>query len=112
MSGRSGSRARFPALGDVDRDILLQLERDARYAPYLARQELEAARLRRDEAVLLPETLDYRAMPGLSGELRAKLALVRPRTLGQAGRVEGMTPAALTLLLLKARKEQALRSAS
>ena len=51
-------------------------------------------------------------MPGLSGELRAKLALVRPRTLGQAGRIEGMTPAALTLILMQARQAQALRAAS
>jgi tRNA uridine 5-carboxymethylaminomethyl modification enzyme len=103
--------ARFRELDGFDRAILAQLERDARYAPYLARQEADVAALRRDEAVALPPTLDYAAMPGLSGELREKLARVRPGTLGQAARIEGMTPAALTLILMKARQAPA-RAAS
>jgi tRNA uridine 5-carboxymethylaminomethyl modification enzyme len=105
-------RDSFPELRGIDQGILRQLERDAHYAPYLARQAQEVAQLRRDEAVALPAELDYAAMPGLSNELRAKLALVRPRTLGQAGRVEGMTPAALTLILMKARQEAALGPAA
>jgi tRNA uridine 5-carboxymethylaminomethyl modification enzyme len=103
--------ARFRELDSLDRAILAQLERDARYAPYLARQDADVAALRRDEAVALPPTLDYAAMPGLSGELREKLARVRPGTLGQAARIEGMTPAALTLILMKARQAPA-RAAS
>jgi tRNA uridine 5-carboxymethylaminomethyl modification enzyme len=102
---------RFRELEGFDRAILAQLERDARYAPYLARQEADVAALRRDEAVALPPILDYSAMPGLSGELREKLARVRPGTLGQAARIEGMTPAALTLILMRARQQPA-RAAS
>jgi tRNA uridine 5-carboxymethylaminomethyl modification enzyme len=84
--------------------ILCQLENDSRYAPYLARQEAEVSELRRAEAVPLPADLDYDAMPGLSNELRLKLGRVRPRTLAQAGRIEGMTPAALTLILMRSRQ--------
>lgn len=94
----------FPELSGVPPSVREQLLRDASYAPYLARQALEVARLRRDEAVRLPERLDYIGMPGLSAELQAKLDRVRPATLGQAGRIEGMTPAALTLILMRARQ--------
>jgi tRNA uridine 5-carboxymethylaminomethyl modification enzyme len=103
-------RERFGELGAFDRETLRQLEREARYAPYLARQRQEVELVRRDEAVSLPRALDYRAMPGLSAELREKLARVRPETLGQAARIEGVTPAALTLLLMRARQEQARAS--
>jgi tRNA uridine 5-carboxymethylaminomethyl modification enzyme len=110
--GADGLRAAFPALAALDAGVLAQLERDARYAPYLARQAREAEQLRRDEAVTLPGSLDYSGMAGLSNELRGKLARVRPRTLGQAGRIEGMTPAALTLVLMNARQVRALPPAS
>jgi tRNA uridine 5-carboxymethylaminomethyl modification enzyme len=93
-------------LGDVEPEVLEQVARDARYAPYLARQAQDVAALRRDEAQTLPSTLDYAAMPGLSAELRGKLLTARPRTLAQAGRIEGMTPAALTLILLRARQAE------
>ena len=99
--------ARFRELDGFDRAILAQLQCDARYAPYLARQEADVAALRRDEAVALPATLDYTAMPGLSGELREKLARVRPATLGQAARISGVTPAALTALLRHVRRRPA-----
>jgi tRNA uridine 5-carboxymethylaminomethyl modification enzyme len=102
----------FPELGAIDPGILRQLECDARYAPYIARQQADVALLRRDEAVTLPAALDYGGMAGLSNELRDKLARVQPRTLGQAARIEGMTPAALTLLLMKARQGTARRAAS
>jgi tRNA uridine 5-carboxymethylaminomethyl modification enzyme len=101
----------FPELAGLEPEILQQLRNDARYAPYLARQEADVAELRRDEAVRLPERLDYREMSGLSSELRAKLDRIRPRTLGQAGRIEGMTPAALTLILLRARQADLARPA-
>ena len=84
--------------------------RDTR--PYLARQAQDVARLRRDEAVALPATLDYARLSGLSNELRQKLATVRPESLGQAARIEGMTPAALTLILARARQDEAARAAS
>jgi tRNA uridine 5-carboxymethylaminomethyl modification enzyme len=104
-------QAALPELGGEDRAIWEQMERDARYAPYLARQEQDVARLRRDEGVVLPAALEYGAISGLSSELRGKLELVRPATLGQASRIEGMTPAALTLILIRARQEAA-RAAS
>ena len=97
-------RAAFPELDAIGDQVLDQLAREAVYAPYLARQEAEAAQLRRDEEVALSPDLNYGAMPGLSNELRGKLDLVRPVTLGQAGRIEGMTPAALTLILMRARQ--------
>jgi tRNA uridine 5-carboxymethylaminomethyl modification enzyme len=84
--------------------ILQQLAHDARYAPYIERQRADVEGLRRDESEVLPEDLDYAALPGLSNELKAKLSRVRPRSLGQAGRIEGMTPAALTLILMKLRQ--------
>jgi tRNA uridine 5-carboxymethylaminomethyl modification enzyme len=107
--GREAIRAAFPELRDVAPAILAQVERDARYAPYLARQAQDVARLQRDEAVGLPRELDYAALGGLSRELRDKLEAVRPQTLAQAARIEGMTPAALTLILMRARQRQAAR---
>lgn len=93
-----------PELPEVAPDILQQLTRDALYAPYLRRQQEEVERVRRDEAVALPPALSYEGLPGLSGELQAKLARVRPSTLAQASRIEGMTPAALGVLLVAARR--------
>ena len=94
----------FPELSEFSDDILEQLARDAVYAPYIKRQSAEIERLRRDESIKLPERLDYTAVSGLSNEVREKLDLSRPETLAQAGRIEGMTPAALTLILLTARR--------
>jgi len=102
----------FPALQSHSRDAIEQAVADAIYAPYLARQTQDVAMLRRDEALPLPAGLRYETMSGLSAELRQKLASIRPQTLAQAGRIEGMTPAALTLLLLKARQADAAAGAS
>ena len=111
--GLDAVRARLSgAGGGGPRRSSRQLERDARYAPYLERQAQDVARLRRDEAVAIPAGLDYRGIAGLSRELRDKLEAVRPETLAQAARIEGMTPAALTLLLLRARQREAARAAS
>jgi tRNA uridine 5-carboxymethylaminomethyl modification enzyme len=76
-----------------------QLEIDAKYAVYLDRQSADIASYRRDESFELPEQLDYLALPGLSNEIRRKLQTHKPRTIGQAGRIDGITPAALTLLV-------------
>jgi len=86
-----------------------QVEIDAGYAGYLDRQTAEAEALRREEVLTLPADLDYAAIGSLSNEVKEKLALIRPRTLGQAGRIEGMTPGALTALLahVKRTNEQA-----
>jgi tRNA uridine 5-carboxymethylaminomethyl modification enzyme len=81
-----------------------QIEVDAAYAGYLDRQQAEVDAFRRDEALSLPADLDYAAVPGLSNECRQKLAAVRPQTLGQASRVEGVTPGAITTLLAHVRR--------
>lgn len=104
--------AAFPSLGALDIETIKQLSREALYAPYLSRQAGDVERLRRDESVVLPEDLDYRTMSGLSNEIRAKLVQIQPRTVAQASRIEGMTPAALTLLLIRAQQFRATRTAS
>jgi tRNA uridine 5-carboxymethylaminomethyl modification enzyme len=96
-----------PDLAEIDQDIADQISRDALYANYIERQEKDASALARDEAVEIPADFEYGALSGLSGELTAKLERVQPRTLAQAGRIEGMTPAALTLILSRLRKNQA-----
>ncbi len=95
----------WPQLGELDRFASEQIEIEARYAVYLDRQNDDIGSLRRDEAVAIPADIDYGALAGLSNELREKLALVRPASLAQAGRIEGMTPAALTLVLAEARRQ-------
>ena len=81
-----------------------QVEIDAGYAGYLDRQASDAAALRHEESLALPVDLDYAAIGSLSNEVREKLTRVQPRTLGQAGRIEGMTPGALTALLSYVKK--------
>jgi tRNA uridine 5-carboxymethylaminomethyl modification enzyme len=95
--------ALWPELAGVDAKTATQIEVEARYATYLDRQEADIESFRRDEAIALPAGLDFAAIAGLSNELREKLTRARPATLAQAARIEGMTPAALTLLLTKAR---------
>jgi tRNA uridine 5-carboxymethylaminomethyl modification enzyme len=110
---------RFP---EVDQDTLVRLVpdlarcgapeveeavQDHRYAPYLARQEREVERLKADESVLLPPSLDYESIAGLSNEMIARLSLARPTTLGAASRIRGITPAALAALLVHARRRAA-----
>ncbi len=102
----------WPKLSAIPAALRETVETDARYAVYLDRQASDVAALRRDEGVALPADLDYLTLPGLSMELRQKLAAIRPATLGQASRLEGMTPAALTLVLARAkaaRRETAAR---
>jgi tRNA uridine 5-carboxymethylaminomethyl modification enzyme len=100
----------WPRLGGLTPEIAGQLETDARYAVYLSRQDADIAAYRRDESLELPETLDYMALPGLSMEVRHKLQSIRPRTIGQAGRMDGITPAALTLLAAHVRRGRRRRS--
>ncbi|WBJ99030.1 tRNA uridine-5-carboxymethylaminomethyl(34) synthesis enzyme MnmG [Methylocystis parvus OBBP] len=94
----------WPELGEIDAATAERVETDARYAVYLDRQQADIDAFRRDEQLALPETLDYDSIAGLSSELRGKLAFLRPRTLGQAQRIDGMTPSALTLLAARARR--------
>jgi len=101
----SGLAKLWPELDRFGAKMIDRLENDARYAVYLDRQVKDIASYRRDEEMAMPTDMDYAAVSGLSTELRAKLAMVRPKTLGQAGRIEGMTPAALTLLAARARRK-------
>lgn len=94
----------WPDLGRVDGVTKAALETEALYAVYLDRQEADIAAFRRDEARVLPTDLDYGTVTGLSNEVRQRLEAVRPATLGQAGRIDGVTPASLTLLLAHLRK--------
>jgi tRNA uridine 5-carboxymethylaminomethyl modification enzyme len=96
----------WPAFGDLDVKVAAQLEIDAKYHVYLSRQAADVESYRRDESLVLDEELDYAALPGLSNEVRQKLELHRPRTIGQAGRIDGVTPAALTLLLAHMRRQR------
>ena len=93
-----------PEIADWSAQVRQQVEIDAGYAGYLDRQASDAAALRHEEALALPVDLDYAAIGSLSNEVREKLTLIQPRTLGQAGRIEGMTPGALTALLSHVKK--------
>lgn len=92
-----------PRLAD-HADLAETLMEDSRYAPYLARAESELRAVRAEGTVPLPATLDYHTLPGLSLEMRERLSAARPATLGEAGRMRGITPAALALLLVAARR--------
>ena len=94
----------WPELAAIAPKIAEQLEIDAKYAVYLDRQSADIDAYRRDESFALPADLDYAALPGLSHEIRQKLEAARPRTIGQAGRIDGITPAALTLLVANVRR--------
>jgi len=94
----------WPELGDVPGHVAAQVEIDAHYAVYLDRQQAEIDAQRRDEMLAIPDDVDLDDIPGLSNEIRAKLKTYRPRTLGHAARMDGMTPAALTLLAVWARR--------
>jgi tRNA uridine 5-carboxymethylaminomethyl modification enzyme len=97
----------WPQLAAWPAAVREQVEIDASYAGYLDRQAADAASFRRDEDLRLPAELDYAAIGGLSNEVRQKLSAVRPLTLGQAARIEGVTPGALTALLAHVRRRAA-----
>ncbi|NOD93939.1 tRNA uridine-5-carboxymethylaminomethyl(34) synthesis enzyme MnmG [Ruegeria sp. HKCCD4884] len=101
----------IPDLQDVDQKIRLQIERDALYANYIARQKRDVEAMKRDESYIIPWNFDYFALDGLSSEIKQKLSQAKPENIAQAGRVEGVTPAALTLVLAKLRRDQRVRQA-
>jgi tRNA uridine 5-carboxymethylaminomethyl modification enzyme len=101
----------WPEFAALDPTIAEQLEIDAKYAVYLERQASDVAAYRRDESLVLPDELDYAALTALSWEVRQKLQSIRPRTIGQAGRIDGVTPAALTLLAAHIRRKHGRRAA-
>jgi len=96
-----------PELAAIRTETLAEAIQDHRYAPYVARQDGEIARLRSDDSVLLPPRLDYAAIAGLSNEMVEKLSSARPATLGAASRIRGVTPAALAAILVHARRKAA-----
>lgn len=100
-----------PVLSAIAPEIRCQLEKDALYANYIERQQRDVDMLKRDEAQEIPTGFDYLAIDGLSNELKTKLASVRPENIAQAARIDGMTPAALTLLLARLRQAKRLKSA-
>jgi tRNA uridine 5-carboxymethylaminomethyl modification enzyme len=110
---RVGAPAAAPAL-DAEAAELCErgLETDARYDGYVAKQSVEIERQRRQEDTPLPAEIDYAAIRGLSTEIREKLARIRPQNIGQAGRISGVTPAAISLLLIHLKKRGTARAAS
>jgi tRNA uridine 5-carboxymethylaminomethyl modification enzyme len=96
----------WPSFNEIAPKIAEQLEIDAKYAVYLDRQAADISAYRRDEGLELPDDIDYGQLGGLSNEIKQKLQAVRPRTVGQAGRIDGMTPVALTLLLAHLRRSR------
>lgn len=96
----------WPDLGEIPKSIGQQIEIDARYAAYVRRQDEDVAILRRDEAEIIPTDFDFTALPGLSHEIRQKLLKHRPETIAQASRIDGVTPAAIMLLLARIKAQR------
>ncbi|HNE00931.1 MAG TPA: tRNA uridine-5-carboxymethylaminomethyl(34) synthesis enzyme MnmG, partial [Plasticicumulans sp.] len=92
---------------DLDADVIEQVEIQAGYAGYIERAQADIARARRQEDAAIPAGFDYAGVRGLSSEVREKLARVRPDTVGQAGRIPGVTPAAVSLLLVHLKRLRA-----
>ena len=98
-------------LSEIDENTRDQLSKDALYTNYIERQQRDVDAMKRDENLLISQDFDYQPLDGLSNELKAKLQAARPQNLAQAARVDGMTPAAITLLLAKMRQAQKEKSA-
>jgi len=97
---------------DLDPSIAQQIKNDALYAHYIARQDKDIAAMERDEKQLIPKDLDYGSINGLSNEMVAKLSHARPETVAKAGRIDGVTPAALMLILSRLRKDPRKKTGS
>jgi tRNA uridine 5-carboxymethylaminomethyl modification enzyme len=94
----------WPQLLEIDPALTRQLEADAKYAVYLERQDEDILRHRKSETLTIPEDLDLASLTGLSNEMKSKFLAARPSTLGQASRIEGITPAALALVATHVRR--------
>ncbi len=101
----------IPEVDTVTPEIRLQVARDALYANYIARQQRDVEAMKRDESYQIPRDFDYFALDGLSSEMKQKLSQAKPGNIAQASRVEGVTPAALTLVLAKLRRDQKVKQA-
>ncbi len=95
----------WPEIKTIEKDILEQIETDALYVGYVARQEADIVAFRKDEALEIPSDIDYTSIGSLSNEVRSKLIEIKPATLGAAARIPGITPAALVILLRYVRKQ-------
>ena len=100
----------WPQLGAIDSATMERIETEAKYAVYLERQGHAAAQIRAEESRRIPEGLEFAGVPGLSNELKLKLANRKPRSIGEAQRIDGMTPAALAILLTQIRNHEASAS--
>jgi len=96
----------WPELSAIDTDIAEQIKIDASYAVYLDRQQADIDRVLKDEARAIPDDFSYEGLSGLSNELKSKLNTTRPANIGQASRIDGITPAALTLVLAHVKKHE------
>jgi tRNA uridine 5-carboxymethylaminomethyl modification enzyme len=96
----------WPELNEISANLVRRLEADAKYSVYLHRQAEDVARYRRDDSTSLPADFDYARLSGLSNEIKQKFMAVRPASLGQARRIEGVTPAALALIAAHARRAE------
>ena len=96
----------FPELNELDSKISNQIEIEVKYSGYIARQNQEISKLKKNENIKIPEGLNYEKIQGLSNEVRQKLIKTKPETLAQASRISGVTPAALSLLLVHLKRQQ------
>lgn len=104
-------QTKYPELSDIDRSIQDQVAKDALYSNYIGRQQRDIDAIRKDESLAVPIDFDFNVVEGLSNEMKTKLSQVRPSNLAQASRVDGMTPAALTLILARLRQSHRKLSA-
>ena len=100
-----------PSLTDTPLEVRRQIERDALYATYIERQKKEIDLLKKDEGLRIPGDFDFASLSGLSNELKTKISAARPETMAQAARIDGMTPAALTLILARVKRGAGKKSA-
>ncbi|ESZ00945.1 tRNA uridine-5-carboxymethylaminomethyl(34) synthesis enzyme MnmG [Mesorhizobium sp. LNHC209A00] len=100
-----------PKFHDVDAKTAERLETEAKYSVYLDRQSTDVAQIRREEARLIPDTVDFAGVPGLSNELKQKMQARRPRSIAEAQRMEGMTPAALAIIVAHVRHWESVENA-
>ena len=96
----------------ADDEVNEQLEIDLKYEGYIVRQEVEIARIKGQQELKIPDNFDYEELSGLSNEVKQKLREVRPETIGQAGRISGVTPAAVSLLLIHLKKTKLISKIS
>ncbi|MCG3268433.1 tRNA uridine-5-carboxymethylaminomethyl(34) synthesis enzyme MnmG [Yoonia sp. I 8.24] len=102
----------LPELSDISIDVRDQIKKDALYAHYVQRQQSDVAAMERDEKQVIPAEINYRAVKGLSNELVSKLESIRPSDIAQAGRIEGMTPAGLMLIVAMIKRDQKAKTGS